>query len=238
MLFVLHGTDIKKSRTKLHELTDSLLKKKPDANLFNFGDETFSPSVIDEYAKSQGLFSQNYIVVLDGILGTKNHEDTVVEQLKDISGSTNVFVIIEERIDTKALKKISKEAAKVQEFFLDEEKPKKEFKLFTLTDAFGRKDKLALWLEFKRAGENDIPAEEIHSMLLWQTRSMILAESAKDVGESGLKPFVHKKAKSFAKNFSGKGLQKVSQDLMEVFHRARRGEFDLGDGIEKWMLEL
>ena len=57
MIYLLHGTDTDKSRLKMHELADSLKKKKPDAAYFKMDEEHWNQAELEEYCGGQGLFS-------------------------------------------------------------------------------------------------------------------------------------------------------------------------------------
>ena len=52
MLYLLHGTDFKKSREKLHLLIEALLKKESSASQFRIDDENFSEDLLEEMISS------------------------------------------------------------------------------------------------------------------------------------------------------------------------------------------
>ncbi len=250
MLYLLHGSDFKKSRKKLHSLIDVLQKKKPDASFFKLDSSNFSESQLDELVGGQGLFEQKYIVQMDGLLENTKTRDFVVDRLKEIGESDNIFVFIEEKITKPVLKKVQKQAQKVQEFELSEKTGRKfsvvdgteldlgEFNIFNLADAFGKKDKKSLWTLYQKAKMRNIPDEEIHGILNWQLRSMMIASKTKTAQESGLKPFVYNKSKKFAGNFEKGELEKLSSKFISIYHDARRGlcEFDIE--MEKFVLGI
>lgn len=249
MIYLLHGTDFKKSREKLHSLVDSLLKKKPDASFFKLDSSNISEAQLDELISGKGLFEQKYIVQMDGLLENTKTRDLVVDKIKEISESENIFVFIEENITKPVLKKVEKVAKKVQEFegkiggrkfgvVGGGELDLDDFNIFSLTDAFGKKDKKGLWVLYQKAKINNIPAEEIHGLLFWQLRSMITAQNSANASESGLKPFVFNKSLGFAKNFEKNKLKEMSSDLISIYHDARRGIVDFDIALEKFILEI
>ena len=259
MLYLLHGTDFKKSREKLHSMINSLLKKKPDASFFKLDVSNFSESQLDEFILSQGLFEQKYIVQMDGLLENVKTRDSVMDKIKEISESDNIFVFIEENLTKPVLKKVEKVAQKVQEFnSVAKASGRKfgvvggpnalhgqggelnlgEFNIFDLADAFGRRDKKSLWVLYQKAKMRNIPDEEIHGIINWQLRSVLVAKKSKDINESGLKPFVYNKSLRFAGNFQEGELETLSSKMVSIYHDARRGLVEFGMEMERFVLEI
>ena len=58
MIYLLHGADTDKARTKMRELSDALRKKQPDAAYFRMDAEHWSQAELEEYCGGQGLFSK------------------------------------------------------------------------------------------------------------------------------------------------------------------------------------
>jgi len=236
MLYVIYGKDFKRSRANLNRLKSALLKKKPDSNLFVLSEDNFSGDQLEGFVGSQGLFEQKYIVVLDKCLENKEYKEIILSQLKEISKSDNIFICIEEKIDKKTLRKLEKAAEKLHEHGEIASTIKDEFKLFTLTDALGRRDRKKVWIEYQKAIMNGASAEEVYSMLIWQIRSIVLAGESKNATESGLKPFVYNKSKDFSKNYSKEGVRSLYTNLVSSYHESRRGGLDLNESIEKILL--
>ena len=249
MLYLLHGTDFKKSREKLHLMIDSLLKKKPDASFFKMDSSNFLESQIDEFIGGQGLFEQKYIVQLDGLFGDLKIKDFLIDRLEKIFKSENIFICIENEISKPLLKKIEKNAQKIQEFS-EINKGRKfavigggelnlsEFNIFNLADAFGKKDKKNFWILYQEAKKRDIPDEEIHGILNWQLRSILLSKKSKTIQDSGLKPFVYNKSLKFSKNFGDGELENLSSRLISIYHDSRRGLVEFSVEMEKFVLEI
>ncbi len=236
MFYFLHGNDFTKARAKLHELLEILAKKKPNAALFKIDAENWEQSNIDEFIGGQGLFEHKYIVVVDKVFQNKEAKENILSKLKEISASDNVFIFIEDEVDKTTLTKIEKKAEKVQEFSKDEVVVKKEFNTFSLTDALGNKDKKNLWILYQKALANNVEPEQIHGILFWQVKSMLLAQSSPDAKAAGLNPFVYKKSLGFARNFTETELKHISSQLIHLYHEARRGMVDFEVGLERWVL--
>lgn len=250
MIYLLHGKDFVEARKKLHSLLDSLFEKKPNASFFKMDSSNFTEGQLDEFISGQGLFEQKYIVQMDGLLEDKKAKDIVLDRLKEISGSDNVFVFIEDKITKPVLKKISDKAQKVQEFDSPESLTRKfgvagdgeldlgEFNIFNMADALGNRDKKNLWVLYQKAKAHNIPAEEMHGILLWQVKSIALAKNSANAESSGLKPFVFSKSLRFAKNFENEELKNLSSKMISIYHDARRGIVDFDTAMELFVLEL
>jgi len=239
MLYLIYGTNFKKSREKTKNLIDSLIIKKPNANLFKLNNENFDELIIEEALKGRGLFENKYIIFLDKILDDEKSKEFILERIKQISESDNIFVLLEEKIDKKTFAKLEKKAQKIQFFDDGETKKNERPKPFTLTNALGKRDRKGAWGEYQKILKNGLVPEEIHGILFWQIKTMLLAGSSKNSDEAGLNPFVFKKSKEFCKNYSNEEIKKMSSRIVSMYHEIRRGEIeDLGLEIEKFLLEI
>ena len=115
---------------------------------------------------------------------------------------------------------------------------KDEFKIFALTDALGARDKKALWTLYRKAVELGKVPEEIHGILFWQVKSMVLAARSKSAGEAGLNPFVYGKAKRYAENYSGDELKAMLEKLVTIYHDSHRGVCDFETAMEIFLLGI
>jgi hypothetical protein len=239
MIYLLHGSDKDKSRLKAHSLINSLLKKKTDATLFNLNSQNWNQNAFEEYVGGQGLFVQKSIVFADSLLEDKDTKEFLIEKVKDIAASGNIFIFLEGELDKKTLGKFEKSAEKVEEHSLKADtKKRQEFNVFSLTDALGRRDKKNLWVLYQKAKKAGIEDEQIHGTLFWQIKSMILASESKSAGDAGLNPFVYSKASGFSKNFSKEELRQFSSELVSLYHNSRRGIHDMDVAMERFVLKI
>ncbi len=240
MLYLVHGTDNGGAREKVHELLGVLSAKKPNAEIFRVTSEDWSDDKLTELIGGQGLFERKNIALLDTILSSKETLKEIAEsfltRLEEMAGSDNVFIVLEKEIDAKALAKFEKKAQKVWKCDIKARTEKKDFNVFALTDAFGRRDKKTLWALYQKAILNGSEPEELHGLLFWQVKSLLVAAQAKSADEAGLKPFVWSKAQSFLKNFKEGELSRISSSLVNMYHRARRGEVDFEVELEMFVL--
>lgn len=250
MIYLFYGDHTMEARKKAHALIDALRKKRPDAELFAFDIEKLHPAELEALIVSQGLFDEKHIVFLDGVLKHKQTEAFVIEHLPQLKESPHVFVVLEEKLAKPILSKLEKYAEKVQEYPLAAGGKKSglgngrmmgrnEFNIFSLTDALGSRDKKELWVLYAETLERDISAEEVHGILLWQVKNMLIASEEKATAESaGLSPFVFRKSHAYAKNFTSEELVALSARLVSLYHDARRGVEELGVALERFVLDL
>ena len=262
MIYLLHGEDTEKARTKAHELVDSLRAKKPDASFFKIEAAQFSAEKLDELINSQGLFESKYIVLLDRVFENKEAKEQLIGSRKELAESPHIFILLEGKVDKAALTKLEKVAAKAQvfevggaggssggfgggaggkgrQFAVGETGGQfsiSEFNIFSLGDAFGRRDKKELWFLFSKAALRNIPAEEIPGILFWAWKSMALAAASKDAAEAGINPYVFQKSSGFAKNFSANELATMGARLVRMSHDAHRGKTDFDIELERFVL--
>lgn len=235
MLYVLYGTDRKKGKEKLEALISALHGKRPDAARLRFDEGAFAASNLEELIYSQGLFSSRSIIALDGVLDDATNKEALLARVNDIASSENIFVVLAGKLDTATKTKLQKHAQKVQTFDLVEKKDR-PFNTFSLADAFAERDSLKLWTRYHEAKLRDISDEEIHGLLFWQVKSLLLAAGAESAKAAGLNPFVYGKAARALRNYSRDELRRRSFDLVRLYHDARRGKHELGSALEQFIV--
>jgi DNA polymerase III delta subunit len=238
MIYLLYGSDTDKSREKLIELVQKMVAKKPDASHVRVNDENFETVSLDELIGGMGLFSSKMIVEADQLFEDKNYKEILSDRMKEIAESENIFIFREAELLKSELKLFEKHAEKVQEFALKAVEKKRDNSFFALADAFGKRDRKELWLLYTKARMNDAVPEELHGILFWQLKSMLLSEAASDAKEAGLNPFVYQKSKQFARNFTSQELKTISSRMISIYHDARRGGMELGLALEQFILEV
>lgn len=225
----------------MRALVGSLQKKKPDALTVRVSDEEFDEGGMAEYAGGQGLFEHKLIIVFDRVLA-RLESDALDGHLESMQASPNIFILFEEALTKPLQKKIKKYAEKWVAADLPA-RPKhsggaRAFPVFSLTDALGRRDKKSLWVLYARARLHGIAAEEMHGVLFWQVKVMLLASTANSAQEAGLKPFVYTKSSRYAQNFSPNELRDLSRSLTDIYHDARRGIHELDTALERFVLSV
>ena len=238
MIYLIYGTDTDKARAKARSLVNSLIAKKPDASHQKITDETFTPDTLQELMGGMGLFSSRAIVEMDMVFRNKTAKEIVLDSLKDIATSENIFIFLEGTLLKKEITAFEKVAEKIQEYTAKEHVPEKAFSLFPLTDALGKRDKKELWSLYHKAKFQGSADEEIHGLLFWQVKAMLLAQKSKDAKQAGLNPFVFQKSQRYLKNFAEGEIANLSRKLVTLYHQARRGLTPFENSLEQFILEL
>jgi DNA polymerase III delta subunit len=247
MIYFYYGSDIESARKKVKITIDSLIAKKPDATLVRIGDEDLTLDKLEELISGQALFSNKYIVFFYKTFENKGSKELIVKKLKEINKSENIFIFIEEKVDKTTLGKIEKNSEKIQEFVKSEKTlTKKELlaqkgekiDFFEFADALGRRDKRGLWVLYQDALQEQVPAEEVHGIFFWQVKSMLFAKKCKTAEEAGMKDYPFRKARDYSRNYKDGELEKISFDLVSMYHEAHRGNKDFFIALEKFILEL
>jgi DNA polymerase III delta subunit len=238
MIYFFYGTDRAKIQKTARATFDALQKKKPDASFVQFDGDYLTLSDLEMIAGSQGLFEKKIVAKLSDVLENKDIADDVLKMLAKMKESENIIVWSEGEVNKAPLEKIKKNAEKAEEFLAKEIFKQKEFSIFFMADALGERDKKKLWMLFVEAMKRGKVLEEIHGTLFWQLKTILLAKKTKTAGEAGINPFPYGKAKSFAKNWEENDLLKAISSLVDMYHKAHRGELDFEIAMEKFALGI
>lgn len=243
MIYLVYG-DSSKIFDKASKIVETLLSKKPDATVFKINSENFDKDSFGELVGGQSLFTKKYVISFSRVFEDSDLKDFLSDRIKEISESDNIFIFIEEKLDAKTLKKIEKYSTKVQKFELEKKTTGKNINSkttpdnnFDLADALGERNVKKLWTLYVDRIKKVRP-EELHGILWWQVKSMILAKNSANAFESGLKPFVYNKSLRFAGNFSNTELDKLADNMIKVVHESRRSEPSLETRLEKLILDF
>jgi len=239
MLHVLYGNHRDKLRARLHALLSKMAGG--DNPPERISAENMMPDVLGELLHRTALFGSVPPVVFDGALSDERTHEMMLACAKDLADSENTFILVEEKIPADALKVFKKYAASVEVFSLAPSAARsapQKFNIFSLTDAIGRRDRKRAWVLYRQALTEGMAPEEIHSMLFWQVKTVLMVAVTGNIKNLPLKPFVVGKARGFAKNYSLEELKNLSSALVSVYHDAHRGLVELETGLERLILSL
>jgi len=227
MLYVFHGSDINKSLEKARALADSLRAKKPDATYIEVIADNWSSSIVEENVGGQGLFSSKYIIFLNRVTENAEAKESLPDMIEIMHESTNVFILLEGKLNADLKKVVEKYAEKV--VTTDEVAKisnsrfsatnKGDFNIFALADAVASRNSLKSWTLYREAVDSGLEAENIIGVLFWKLKTMIAS-------------------KKFSNGYSESELSQLLTDLIRIYHDSHRGLIDAERGIEKMMLSL
>lgn len=241
MLYVIHGTDTQKGRSKLQNLVGILQSKRPDATLFKLSPENWNPSLLDETLSGVNLFTPKNIIVLDSLISNKDSVEYIEERIGEFAESEHVCIVFDSKINKALLTKLETKAEKVEEHNLkssgdDSFDAKKPPQTFAFADALASRNKVNSWKLFQELVSNNLPAEEIHGVVWWQFKSVYLAYDARSAAEVDMKPYTFSKSQGFKKNWTKVELENFLDGLVDMYHKAHRGEVDFMVGLERLCL--
>lgn len=188
-------------------------------------------------AGTQELFGGTLCFFFDGAFTTAAARERVVEHARTLAQSPNHFFILETALDAATIKAISKHATHTDIEKTNEAK-ERSGGFFSVSDALGSRDRKKLWVEIVRAHALGAAPEEIHGVMWWGVKNMLLAREARTAQDVGLNPFVFNKAKSYAANFKGDELQKLADEVSTLLYRARSRNIDAAIALERFALTV
>lgn len=242
MIYLIHGSDTFLARAKARQLVESLTTKKPDALFRRYTVENFEQGMLDELIGSQGLFVTRIIIELDTLFANGEYKAVILDTLARLAASENIFIILEEKLLKPELLAFEKHAKKISEYSTADGAFTKKGKTgalpFALADALARRDKKDLWALYTQHIATGAVAEELHGLLFWQIKMMLLAATTPSAEAAGIKSFVYNKARSAGANFSLTELHTLSRKMVSIYHDAHRGLGDLNILLERCILEL
>lgn len=211
MLYVFYG-DRYQSRELSRRYAEACKKKRPLAEYLTISPLS-SPRSLEELLFGQGLFEKKYVVFCDEVLGDKVCSAHLLQNLKQYHTSEHMFIIFEPSLTAAEERKLSQAGASMQKS--DERKETVDRRrVFSFTDTFLKRDTeqtLALLHRLLRDGE---PADSLTNILLWQLRTLILANRSDRAEDAGIKPFVYAKAK--------RALTSLKEDPCDLFLQAEQ----------------
>lgn len=236
MIYFLYG-DSNKIFVKSNDLINTIIKKNPEATFFKIDSENFDDFNINEMISGRSLFTGKQIIYFKRVFENSTISDFLLKRIKDIANSKNIFIVAEEKLSKPIFNKIEKNSEKVQNFEKKEKILKKENNIFDMANALGNRDTKKLWIMYQEKIKTVRP-EEIHGIFWWQIKSILSAIKSNSAHDSGLKPFVFQKAKTYANKYSEKELNKISNDLIHIVHESRRSGPSLELSLERFILSI
>lgn len=230
MIYLFHGSDVEKVRTKAFEWVAKAQAKEPNLAYARLAREELSAAALEDAALSGGLFVSRLLVLIDDpfpVARAANEEDG--EEEKEVSGSLleecldvlaasdNAILILAPKLPVAKAKKLVAKA-KV-EYRFDTVVPRVRARDFNgnLVNALASRSREKLWLEIQRALRAGDAPEMLHGLLHWKARDLMAKGSR-----------AWKSAES----------RQLSLALIELLQSSRRGGLDLTLSLERFALSV
>jgi hypothetical protein len=231
MLYLFHGSDVEKARTKAFEWVAKARAKEPNLLYVRLSREELTKSTLEDAALSGGLFVSRLLVLLDDPFPatravTDENEDTeeasavsiVEERLDSLASSDNAIIILAPKLAAAKTKKISAKAKVEYKFDLPAQANKTSRGFNSgLVDALGARSREKLWLEIERALRAGDAPEMLHGLLHWKAR---------DLMQKG------------GRVWKNNETRKLSVALISLLQESRRGGLGLELALERFALSL
>lgn len=206
MIYILSGNDTKKKSAYLKKLYKS------DQSIF-VPEANATKEMILDYAMERSLFGESTTVVFENIL-KKEDISLSPDELSKLKDSKTVVVFLEEKLLAVDSKKYIKYAT-IEDFSTQIVKQTPKMNIFSIADAFARRDKINTWILYRDAVALGAQPEEISGIIFWKIKTMVL---------------------NGTKSFSQDELKSQSSELVSLYHKAHRGESDFVIGLEQFIL--
>ena len=234
MLYFIYGTDRAKGLKYFQALREKLAL---GANVETVHEGSVSGEVLDEAVSTRGLFGEKTLYVLDGILEKKGDQEILASRAEALALSPNYFLIFEPTFTKDLAGEISAHATESLEYVAPKADTRPAFNIFSLGDALGNRNKKDLWVLYQQAVATGLGDEEVCGTLLWSVKNMALMKN-EGAGDAGLNPFVAKKSRSFARNYTSDEIVGLSRKLVILYHEAHRGGEPMNIALERFILAL
>ena len=208
-------------------------------SVFRVDDESFSERFFNELMKTDNLFFDRNLILGKRLFTNSLISDYLLNNLENLELSKNIFILWEEEINTKYLNSIKKCSQKIYKFNSSfsrlDKKDSRNPNLFRITDAFAARKKENTWVLYQQELFKGTPIEDIFWTIVWQVKSLMAVKTGEG---KDLHPFVYKKVQKAVSLFKKGELGGYFAELIDLYHKNRRGVGDLSIGLEKLILRI
>lgn len=197
--------------------------------------ENYMSGTCIDIASSMSLFGEKTVYLLDTPSADAVFNEEIHASLLLFKESSNVFVIIEQKLLAPEKKTFAKYAETIEEVT---SQAVERFNVFKMADSLSQKDKKTLWLQLQEAKQAGLSSEEIIGTLWWQLKTLRLAKITKNAADAGMNEYPYSKAKKAVTNFKEGELEVLSHSLLRVYHDGHQGTKVTELALEKWTLTI
>lgn len=216
MIYLFHGTDASKVRTKAFAWIAAARAKAPEAAYIRLEAIALTRSALSNALSAQGLFYTRSLVLIDDPFSESESGELVLSMLPELAASKNPIAILAPKLLATRLKKIEPHATKLFETNNATQKSVRGFNS-ALVNALGAKDGATLWKEIVKAERQGDAPEAIHGLLHWKAR---------DLMQKGNQKWKSGEARA------------LSRRLIELVSESRSGDLPLSLALERLALSL
>ncbi len=234
MLYVIYGKDREKGRRRFRELRGKFGVECGEER--EILEAEISKELFHTLAVSQGLFRNKTLFVFDCVFDKKDEQEVLLAHANELRLSPNSFLVFEPELDKKVADGIKDTKAEIEEFVPKKIDNRPDFNIFSLGDALGKRNKKELWILYQEALSVGLSSEEISGTLFWAVKNLALAKGAKAGDDAGMSPFVAKKSRAFAQNYTTEEIKNLSHSLVTIYHEAHRGGEPMDIALERFIL--
>ena len=229
MIYLFHGSDVEKVRTKAFEWVAKARAKEPNLAYVRLAREELTPAALEDAALSGGLFVKRLLILIDDPFPStravaeeesEEREDisTVFEEHTDnLAASDNAIIILAPKLAAAKVKKIAAKAKVVYAY--DKSVAREDARGFNtnLVNALAARSREKLWLEVNRALRAGDAPEMLHGLLHWKARDLMSKSS---------------------RVWPSKEARALSLSLITLLQNSRRGGLNLTLSLERFALSV
>ena len=230
MMYLFHGSDIEKVRTKAFDWVAKARAKEPNLAYVRLAREELTAAALQDAAQSGGLFVSRLLIVLDDPFptaraaaedeegGEERETGNILDDfLDELAASNNAIVILAPKLAAAKVKKLAAKAKAEYKFDMPIARADTRGFNSNLVNALAARSRDKLWLEINRALRAGDAPEMLHGLLHWKARDLM------EKGSPKWKP---------------QESRELSLALIELLQSARRGGLDLGLSLERFALSI
>ena len=235
MIRVYLGEDTEKARREARAAFETARNEHTGGNTLYFDDVLFDLAQAIEGFSAESLFGGENILYFDGILEHPDGEQFYRTILKE----TDHKVFVREKEPGKDLAAFFARLGEIIEYKIAKKIEKRE-NSFAIADAIGIRNKKVAWVEYQMTMKRGVSIEEIHGVVFWAFKSMWMADelSQSDAREAGMKDFTYRNYHQYSKKYLRQELAERLTELKEMYHKGHRGELNMEQRMELFLLNL
>lgn len=235
MIYLFHGSDVEKTRSKAFEWVAKARAKEPNLAYARLAREELTPAALEDAALSGGLFVSRLLILIDdpfpsaraaseepysaeATQGKEGSDENILEEHLDaLAASDNAIIILAPKLAAAKAKKIVAKAKIEYKFDAPATLEDKRGFNANLVNALGARSREKLWLELNRALYAGDAPEMLHGLLHWKAR---------DLMEKGSRAWTPQESRA------------LSLSLISLLQSSRRGNLDLSLSLERFALSV